>query len=124
MDWMGEVALAALIVGLFAWIRADVTALRKDMCNAINEQGKSLRSAINEQGKSLRSAINEQGKSLRSAINEQGRGLRGDINVQGKGLRGDISLLGKEVGKLRERMAHLEGLLEGLREAVAAKRAA
>ena len=50
--------------------------------------------------------------------------LRGDIQEQGTELRGDISLLGKEVAGLRERMAHMEGLLEGLRDAVAGKRAA
>ena len=69
MDWIGQIALATLIVGLFAWLRADLTSTRKE-------------------------------------------------------LRGDISLLGKEVGGLRERMAHMEGLLEGLREAVAGKRVA
>ena len=33
-------------------------------------------------------------------------------------LRLDIKDLRGEVGELRERMAHLEGLLEGLREAI------
>ena len=69
MDWIGQIALATLIVGLFAWLRADLTSTRKE-------------------------------------------------------LRGDISLLGREVAGLRERMAHMEGLLEGLRDAVAGKRAA
>ena len=80
MDWIGQVALATLIVGLFAWLRADLTALRKE--------------------------------------------FRSEITKQGKELSGEFSLLGREVGKLRERMAHMEGLLEGLREAVASKRAA
>ncbi len=39
------------------------------------------------------------------------RGLRQDM-------RQDIKDLLGEVGELRERMAHLEGLLEGLREAI------
>ncbi len=80
MDWIGQIALATLIVGLFAWLRADLTSTRKE--------------------------------------------LRGDIGKQGTQLRADISLLGKEVAGLRERMAHMEGLLEGLRDAVAGKRAA
>ena len=33
-------------------------------------------------------------------------------------MRQDIKDLRGEVGELRERMAHLEGLLEGLREAI------
>ena len=46
----------------------------------------------------------------------------------GKELRQRIDAWGKEtgeqIGQLRERMAHLEGLLEGLREAIAGKRVA
>ena len=91
MDWIGQVALATLIVGLFAWLRANLTALRKE---------------------------------LRGEITRQCAGLRGEMTGQGNDLRGEFALLGKEVGKLRERMAHMEGLLEGLREAVAIKRAA
>lgn len=62
-------ALATLMMGLFAWLRADSTATRKE-------------------------------------------------------LRADISLLAKEIGVLRERMARMEGLLEGLREAITGKRVA
>ena len=69
MDWITAVALATLIVGLFAWIRADMAALRKEM-------------------------------------------------------RGEFSLLGKEVDTLRERMARLEGLLEGSRGTVTGNPAA
>lgn len=31
MDWVGEVALATLLVGLFAWLRADLGRLREEM---------------------------------------------------------------------------------------------
>ncbi len=98
MDWITAAALATLIVGLFAWLRADLTALRKELA----AQGNELRAAIARQDKELRAIIIEQVDNL----------------------RGDISLLGKEVGKLRERMAHMEGLLDGLREAVSGIRAA
>ena len=50
------------------------------------------------------------------------------IDAQGEGLRNRIDAQGKETGEqisqLRERMAKLEGLLEGLREAITGKRAA
>ncbi len=39
-------------------------------------------------------------------------------------LKGEIETLRAEVVMLRERMAHLEGLLEGLREAITGRRAA
>ena len=38
------------------------------------------------------------------------------------GLQADINSLRDEMGILRERMAKLEGLLEGLREAIAGRR--
>lgn len=76
MDWLTTVALATLMIGLFAWLRAD------------------------------------------------GRELRAEISEQGRTLRGEISLLAREIGGLRERMAHMEGLLEGLREAISGKQVA
>ena len=85
---MTAVALAALMIGLFAWLRADLVGMRKE-----------LRAEIAEQGKTLRAEIAEQGKTLRA----------------------EIALLTQEVGRLRERMAHMEGLLEGLREAISGK---
>ncbi len=54
--------------------------------------------------------------------------LRDRIDTQNKDLRDRIDVQGKEtaeqLGQLRERMAKLEGLLEGLREAITGKRAA
>ena len=50
------------------------------------------------------------------AIGASFRGLRDEMRTQGK----RIDALGEQMGVLRERMAHLEGLLEGLREAIAA----
>ena len=65
----GFLALATLMIGLFAWLRQDMGELRREI-----------------------------------------GGLRGEMD----GLRGEIA-------ELRERMARLEGLLDGLREAVAAR---
>ena len=61
--------------------------------------------------------IDAQGKDLRERIDAQGKDLRERIDAQGKGT-------GEQIGQLRERMAKLEGLLEGLREAITGKRAA
>ena len=54
------------------------------------------------------------------AIGASFRGLRDEMRGQGK----RIDALGEQMGVLRERMAHLEGLLEGLREAITGKRVA
>ena len=56
-------------------------------------------------------------KDLRGRIDAQGEQLRERIDAQGKET-------GEQIGQLRERMAKLEGLLEGLREAITGKRAA
>ena len=69
--------------------------------------------AIGTSFRSLREEMRAQGKR----IEVQGRELGERIDAQGKELGGQI-------GRLRERMAHLEGLLEGLREAITGKRVA
>ena len=47
-----------------------------------------------------------------------GAALAGLILASSRGLRGEIAEIRDGVAQLRERMAHLEGLLEGLREAI------
>ena len=46
------------------------------------------------------------------------------IAVSNRQIRGEMNGLHAEIGRLRERMGKLEGLLEGLREAVAGRKAA
>ena len=69
--------LAALMIGLFAWLRQDM--------------------------KQLRAEIHQSEERLQSQIHS---------------LRGDVAEVRTEGAHLRERMAKLEGLLEGLREAI------
>ena len=52
------------------------------------------------------------------AIVTVGVALAGVILTSARGVRQDINELRGEVGTLRERMAHLVGLMEGLREAI------
>ena len=46
------------------------------------------------------------------------------ITTSNRQLRGEMKEIHGEIGRLRERMAKLEGLLEGLREAVTGRKAA
>ena len=46
------------------------------------------------------------------------------IAASNRQLRGEMNQIHTEIGRLRERMAKLEGLLEGLREAVAGRKVA
>ena len=58
------------------------------------------------------------GATLAGLILTSNRGLRQDMREDMGKLRLDIKKLARQVGELRERMARLEGLLEGLREAI------
>ena len=54
------------------------------------------------------------GVALAGVILTSSRGLRQDMRRLDERIGG----LESQIGELRERMAHLEGLLEGLREAI------
>ena len=46
------------------------------------------------------------------------------IAASNRQIRAELSQMHAEIGQLRERMAKLEGLLEGLREAIAGRKVA
>ena len=50
--------------------------------------------------------------------------LRAEMNEKMNGLHARMDQMQAEIGALRERMAKLEGLLEGLREAITGRKAA
>ena len=58
------------------------------------------------------------------AIAASNRQLRGEINELRDQMTDRMNGMQAEIGQLRERMAKLEGLLEGLREAITGKRVA
>ena len=70
-------------------------------------------------------AILAVGVALAGVILTSNRGLRQDmarmesrLDKRISGLESRFDAMEKQFGELRERMAHLEGLLEGLREAI------
>ena len=56
--------------------------------------------------------------SLGGLILTVGIALAGFILSQSRTVRSELQDIRHQIGELRERMAHLEGLLEGLREAI------
>ena len=58
------------------------------------------------------------GVALAGVILTSNRGVRQEMAQMESRLDKRISGLESQIGELRERMAHLEGLLEGLREAI------
>ena len=63
-------------------------------------------------------AVGTSFRGLRDEIRTQQREMRAEMRAQGEDLRNRIDAQSDQIGLLRERMAHLEGLLEGLREAI------
>ena len=59
-------------------------------------------------------------REMRAFRNE----LRAEMSEKTNGLHGRMDQIQAEFGGLRERMAKLEGLLEGLREAITGRKAA
>ena len=58
------------------------------------------------------------GVALAGVILTSIRGVRQDVARLESRLDGKIDALSAQLGELRERMAHLEGLMDGLREAI------
>ncbi|MDE0702119.1 MAG: hypothetical protein F4204_15890 [Rhodospirillaceae bacterium] len=87
-DLAGFIALGALILGLFAWLRQDIRALRTEM-NALRDD-------------------------LIGRIDTLRDDLIGRIDTLRDETNGKIDALREEVGELRERVARIEGLLEAM----------
>ena len=64
------------------------------------------------------------GATLAGLILTSNRGLRQDMRQDMAKLESRFDAMEHQFGELRERMAHLEGLLEGLREAISGRIAA
>ncbi len=84
------VGLAALLVGMFTWLRQD------------NAKGEAR---------------------LEVQIGKVEETLGARIGKVEETLGGRIDKLGAQVGELHGRMAHLDGLLEGLRESISGRAA-
>ena len=113
----GFVGLAALVIGLFAWTRADVRYSRAESKSDIGrlEGGfANLRTDVKADVGRLEGSIADLRTELRGDIADLRTELKGDIAA----LREGQTELREGQAELRERMAKLEGLLDGLREAV------
>ena len=118
------IAILVAIATAFRSLRSEMRLFRGHMDERIDAQGRELRERIDAQGRELRERIDAQGRELRERIDAQGEDLRSRIDAQGERIDAQGKETGEQIGQLRERMARLEGLLEGLREAVTGKRAA
>ena len=68
--------------------------------------------------KGFREDMNARIQGLRDDTNISIRGLREDMNASIRGLREDMKSMENRLDSLEQRMARLEGVLDGLREAL------
>ena len=97
-------SLAALTIGLFAWLRQDMKDLGKEIKERgkeIKEQGIRLDREIKEQGIRLGKEIKEQGDRLDKEIKEQGIRLGKEIKEQGEKHSNELTEVKVEVAALK-----------------------
>ena len=95
---------------------------------AIATSHRHLRDEFRRELKAFRDEIRGEMKAghdeLRGEMKAGREEWRGEMKASREESRGETNQIHAEVGGLRERMARLEGLLEGLREAVTGRKAA
>lgn len=87
---------------------------------AVVAVGAALAGLILNGQRAIRVELAEQ----RRELVEQRRDFSAELAAQRKEFSERFTALGQQVAELRERMAHLEGLLDGLREAITIPRGA
>ena len=86
--------------------------------------GAALAGVILTSIRGLRQDMRENIGKLESRLDERISGLESRLDERISGLEKRFDAMEHQFGELRERMAHLEGLLEGLREAITGRVAA
>ncbi len=128
------VGLAALMVGLFGWLKTDISRLDKRVDGLRGEMG-GLRQEMRQANEGLRGEMQQANEGLRGEMRQSNDELRGEMGglrqemrQANEGLRREMAELREDVDKRLRLVEHgqakLEGLLEGLREAIVGRNAA
>ncbi len=88
----------ALLIGLFAWMRMDLRDLRRDL--------NALRADMNKRFDSVNDSMNKRFDSVNDSMNKRFDSVNDGMNKRFDNLNGELA-------DQRERMARLEGALEG-----------
>ena len=115
---------AALILGLFVWLRQDVRQLRQEMSaqrgeingriDALRDETSGRIDALRDETSGRIDALRDEMKAQRVEINGRIDEVNGRIDGLRDEINGRIDALRDETGELRERVARIEGLLEAV----------
>ena len=83
--------------------------------------GAALAGLILTSNRGLRQDMRQDITRMESRLDERIGALESRMDERINGLESRFDAMEKQFGELRERMAHLEGLLEGLREAISGR---
>ena len=105
------ITLVAVVVGSIAGLRTEV---RTDIAEVRTEM-QSLRAEVNTGMQTLRAEVSTEMQTLRAEVNTEMQSLRTEM-------RTDIRALEHRLAAVERSQARTEGLLEGLRGAITARR--
>jgi len=106
------IGLGLLSTGLFAWLRTDMVKLEE-----------RLRAAMTSVEERLRTDMTSVEERLRADMTLLGKRQGADMTTVEGRLRAEFKQLDDRVARLEYGQARLEGLLEGLREAITGRAA-
>ena len=117
------IGLGLLSTGLFAWLRTDLVKVEERLRGSTVKGEERLRADMVKGEERLRADLVTVEERLRGNLVTVEERLRGNLVTVEEHLRADIKQLANRVGRLEYGQAKLEGLLEGLREAITGRAA-
>ena len=117
------IGLGLLSTGLFAWLRTDLVKVEERLRGSTVKGEERLRADMVKGEERLRADLVTVEERLRGNTVTVEERLRGNLVTVEEHLRADIKQLANRVGRLEYGQAKLEGLLEGLREAITGRAA-
>ena len=117
------IGLGLLSTGLFAWLRTDLVKVEERLRGNTVKVEERLRTDLATVEERLRADLVTVEERLRGNMAKVEERLRTNLVTLEEHLRADFKQLADRVGRLEYGQAKLEGLLEGLREAITGRTA-
>ena len=109
MDGITAWITPALLIALFAWLRFDVCEQRREVCDDI----RNLNKRFDERLDGMSKQFNERLDGMNKQFDERLDGMNKRFDELNKQFNDRFDQVQQGLGDLRERMARLEGALEG-----------